>query len=55
VAPLALALLAPGAVLNVWLVTTLQYRRALRKEEFVGELPLYGRPHPRHRPHPDDE
>lgn len=54
---LALALLAAGAVLNVWLVTTLQYRRALRKEGFVGELPA---PRADDRilviaPHPDDE
>lgn len=53
----ALAVLAAGAVFNVWLVTTLQYRRALHKEGFVGEMPA---PRSQDRilvvaPHPDDE
>jgi LmbE family N-acetylglucosaminyl deacetylase len=52
-----IAALIVGAAFNVWLVTTLQYRRALRKEGFVGELPA---PHAGDRilviaPHPDDE
>jgi LmbE family N-acetylglucosaminyl deacetylase len=54
---IVLAAIIVGAALNVWLVTTLQYRRALRKEGFVGELPA---PSAGDRvlviaPHPDDE